>query len=153
MKLFTFLLFFLLLCLSMIPLLSSPVSVGGLLVFTTTLFVSIFSMSSHMWYSYMLFLIYIGGLLVLFIYMCVVSTNYVIMGKSFKFMLTFLAIVYSMYTQSETTNNTILGFSGFETASEISPFLLVSLALALLLVFVAISKICYSGKAVRVGAT
>nr|QNV11810.1 NADH dehydrogenase subunit 6 [Peregriana peregra] len=60
---------------SMFPVLVSPVSLGGLLIFISISFVVLMNLMSSAWYGYLLFLIYIGGLLVLFIYMCMISSN------------------------------------------------------------------------------
>nr|YP_009827421.1 NADH dehydrogenase subunit 6 [Hermissenda emurai]QIV24368.1 NADH dehydrogenase subunit 6 [Hermissenda emurai] len=57
------------------PFFSTPVSLIGGLMTLSLLYVGVFSMCGSFWYSYILFLIYVGGLLVLFIYVCLVSSN------------------------------------------------------------------------------
>nr|QNV11927.1 NADH dehydrogenase subunit 6 [Planorbarius corneus] len=59
----------------MFPVFSSPVVLGMLLFFTSVFVVFVMSVFLSSWYSYILFLVYVGGLLVLFIYMCMMSSN------------------------------------------------------------------------------
>nr|YP_009136679.1 NADH dehydrogenase subunit 6 [Tritonia tetraquetra]AKE07284.1 NADH dehydrogenase subunit 6 [Tritonia tetraquetra] len=64
---------FLVLC---FPLFYSPVSMVGVLMVISLSFVGVLSFFGSFWYSYILFLIYVGGLLVLLIYICLVSSNF-----------------------------------------------------------------------------
>nr|ATW72357.1 NADH dehydrogenase subunit 6 [Dolabella auricularia] len=65
-----------LILLSTFPLYKNPISLGGVLVLISFCLVSLASLFSSWWYAYVLFLVYIGGLLVMFIYVCLVSSNY-----------------------------------------------------------------------------
>nr|YP_009445813.1 NADH dehydrogenase subunit 6 [Hypselodoris apolegma]ATX68401.1 NADH dehydrogenase subunit 6 [Hypselodoris apolegma] len=79
-------------CVSMIlcfPLFKNPVSMVGMVVGMSILLVSLISMFSSFWFSYVLFLVYVGGLLVLFIYICLISSNY-----PFKFSIN--GLIYSL---------------------------------------------------------
>nr|YP_004935041.1 NADH dehydrogenase subunit 6 [Siphonaria gigas]AEQ93908.1 NADH dehydrogenase subunit 6 [Siphonaria gigas] len=58
------------------PMYKNPISLGGLLILMSLLLVSLIGLVSSTWYSYVLFLVYVGGLLVMFIYVCLVSSNY-----------------------------------------------------------------------------
>nr|QBZ37572.1 NADH dehydrogenase subunit 6 [Sinodendron rugosum] len=65
----------------LIILLNHPFSMGAILLWQTTLVAFISGLLSYnFWYSYLLFLIMIGGMLVLFIYMTSVASN-----EKFKF--------------------------------------------------------------------
>nr|YP_002727976.1 NADH dehydrogenase subunit 6 [Pyramidella dolabrata]AAR21557.2 NADH dehydrogenase subunit 6 [Pyramidella dolabrata] len=55
---------------------ATPFSLGASLIWISFLVVSSISFSSSSWYAYVLFLVYVGGLLVLFIYICMVSSNF-----------------------------------------------------------------------------
>nr|AQU13064.1 NADH dehydrogenase subunit 6 [Plakobranchus cf. ocellatus HW-2015] len=73
--LFAFLLlsFFLSVSLSMFK---TPSSMAAAIVFLSGVMVSIMGLVSSYWFSYVLFLVYVGGLLVMFIYVCLVSSNF-----------------------------------------------------------------------------
>ena len=57
------------------PLFYRPVRIVGLLMTVRISLVGVLSLLGSFWYSYILFLIYVGGLLVLFIYICLVRRN------------------------------------------------------------------------------
>lgn len=57
------------------PLFLRPVSIIASLLTVSLFFVSLLSFFGSFWFSYTLFLVYVGGLLVLFIYVCLVSSN------------------------------------------------------------------------------
>nr|UBU97369.1 NADH dehydrogenase subunit 6 [Asteronotus hepaticus] len=59
-----------------LPLFKNPISMAALVVAVSLLIVSMMSLFSSFWFSYVLFLVYVGGLLVMFIYICLVSSNY-----------------------------------------------------------------------------
>nr|YP_010373185.1 NADH dehydrogenase subunit 6 [Cadlina koreana]UPI11651.1 NADH dehydrogenase subunit 6 [Cadlina koreana] len=66
-------------CISLIlcfPLFKNPISMAGMVVAISLAMVSMISLFSSFWFSYVLFLVYVGGLLVMFIYICLVSSNY-----------------------------------------------------------------------------
>nr|QIV24754.1 NADH dehydrogenase subunit 6 [Toxeutes arcuatus] len=79
------------LCLSSLIfiLLNHPLSFG-LILLIQTLMISLITgmMSSSYWFSYILFMIMVGGMLVLFIYMTSVASN-----EKFKFSLTILLLI------------------------------------------------------------
>lgn len=58
------------------PLYRWPISLGAVLVLLRLCFVRMMSIVGRWWYSYILFLVYIGGLLVMFIYVCLIRRNY-----------------------------------------------------------------------------
>jgi len=58
------------------PLFYSPVGIVRVLIVIRLSFVGVLSFFGRFWYSYILFLVYVGGLLVLLIYICLVSRNF-----------------------------------------------------------------------------
>nr|YP_010608772.1 NADH dehydrogenase subunit 6 [Succinea erythrophana]WAO26019.1 NADH dehydrogenase subunit 6 [Succinea erythrophana] len=66
----------------------NPLIMGCCLFLLSLMLIKSLSMMSSVWFAYLMFMVYIGGLLVLFIYICMVTSNY-------KFSLTFssLAII------------------------------------------------------------
>nr|YP_009692006.1 NADH dehydrogenase subunit 6 [Paradyschiria parvula]QEG77641.1 NADH dehydrogenase subunit 6 [Paradyschiria parvula] len=77
-----------------------PMSLG-LILFLQTLILAILSSIINPWYSYMLFLIFIGGLLVLFIYVISLASNE-IFSINFKllsliYLMLMLILLYSFY--------------------------------------------------------
>nr|YP_010429296.1 NADH dehydrogenase subunit 6 [Goniobranchus leopardus]USQ67475.1 NADH dehydrogenase subunit 6 [Goniobranchus leopardus] len=136
-------------CLSLIfcfPLFKNPISLAAMVVGISLYFVSLISLFSSFWFSYVLFLVYVGGLLVMFIYICLVSSNY-----PFKFNINGLVFALSISSIfSFYSNNPLMsGFLGASTwmngeslldKSNISIFLFLAiLLLTMLLVVVRIS--------------
>jgi len=70
------LLFLTLLLFSTYPLYKNPIRLGAVLVLLSFRLVAFAAMFGSWWYAYVLFLVYIGGLLVMFIYVCLVTSNY-----------------------------------------------------------------------------
>lgn len=58
------------------PLFKNPVRIAAMVVLIRIRVVSCISFFSSFWFSYVLFLVYVGGLLVIFIYICLVRRNY-----------------------------------------------------------------------------
>nr|YP_010170643.1 NADH dehydrogenase subunit 6 [Doriprismatica atromarginata]QRZ60625.1 NADH dehydrogenase subunit 6 [Doriprismatica atromarginata] len=136
-------------CVSLIfsfPLFKNPISMAAMVVAISLYFVSMLSIFSSFWFSYVLFLVYVGGLLVMFIYICLVSSNYPfkfsISGLVFAFLISFLLSLMSSFS----LNWSFLGCSNWisgETLlneSNVSIFLFLAiLLLTMLLVVVRIS--------------
>nr|APX40119.1 NADH dehydrogenase subunit 6 [Sphaeroderma testaceum] len=88
-------------CSSMFIFVNHPLSCGVILLIQTIL-IALMSglMNYHFWYSYILFLIMIGGMLILFIYMTSIASN-----EKFKFsnkllfmaLLTFIMIITLLF--------------------------------------------------------
>nr|AAM33118.1 NADH dehydrogenase subunit 6 [Aplysia punctata] len=89
-----------LILLSTFPLYKNPISLGAVLVLISFCFVSLASLLSSWWYSYVLFLVYIGGLLVLFIYVCLVSSNYPFLMNSNQVVLSLVISLGGSYILS-----------------------------------------------------
>nr|YP_010574745.1 NADH dehydrogenase subunit 6 [Doris odhneri]UZI00316.1 NADH dehydrogenase subunit 6 [Doris odhneri] len=136
-------------CSSMIfcfPLLKNPISMAAMIVVISLCLVSAISVFSSFWFSYVLFLVYVGGLLVMFIYICLVSSNF-----PFKFSVNglifalFCSFMISLSNKGALTVN-FLGYSSWVTGDSlaetknISIFLFLAvLLLAMLLVVVRVS--------------
>jgi len=54
----------------------APLVIGCLLILLRACYISMMALRASWWYSYVLFLVYVGGLLVIFIYICLVRRNY-----------------------------------------------------------------------------
>nr|YP_010574719.1 NADH dehydrogenase subunit 6 [Triopha modesta]UZI00290.1 NADH dehydrogenase subunit 6 [Triopha modesta] len=137
------------LCISLIfclPLFKNPVSMAAVVVAISLAVVSVISLFSSFWFSYVLFLVYVGGLLVMFIYICLVSSNY-----PFKFSVNgFICMIFGSCVISLKSDSpfipSFLGFSNWSSGeslldpSNISIFLFLAvLLLIMLLVVVRIS--------------
>nr|YP_010574758.1 NADH dehydrogenase subunit 6 [Verconia nivalis]UZI00329.1 NADH dehydrogenase subunit 6 [Verconia nivalis] len=136
-------------CVSLIfcfPLLKNPISMAAMVVSISLCFVSMISLFFSFWFSYVLFLVYVGGLLVMFIYICLVSSNYpfnlsgngILFGLGMSFIMSFYSV--------EPIDSNFLGFSSWSSGvslldgSNISIlFFLVVLLFIMLLVVVRIS--------------
>nr|AJJ48403.1 NADH dehydrogenase subunit 6 [Radix sp. MOTU5] len=126
---------------SMFPVLMSPVSLGGLLILISISFVVLISLMSSAWYGYLLFLIYIGGLLVLFIYMCMISSNTMLKVEMPQVILLFLFLsFYFSYSFSDLTYY-FLGNSTFDSGMMMKMSVFLSLVIILLVMFLAVVQI------------
>nr|AWK49508.1 NADH dehydrogenase subunit 6 [Biomphalaria glabrata] len=118
---------------------SSPVSLGISLFFTSVFVVLIMSIFFNVWYSYILFLVYIGGLLVLFIYMCMMSTN-----EKFHFKLVilyFLPIFLFFSEKSNEVETKFLGYSCYESSYYMSMSMFLGLVMVLFITLLSILRI------------
>nr|YP_006665704.1 NADH dehydrogenase subunit 6 [Galba pervia]AEO51224.1 NADH dehydrogenase subunit 6 [Galba pervia] len=119
----------------------SPVSLAGLLIFISVSFVILINLLSSAWYGYLLFLIYIGGLLVLFIYMCMISSNtmFKVEMSQMVLLLTLLSFYFSfMFSE---LNYVFLGNSASDSGITIKMSVFLSLVSILLVMFLAIVQI------------
>nr|QFG38954.1 NADH dehydrogenase subunit 6 [Cominella virgata brookesi] len=140
----------------MLPLMAQPLSLGLVVMISTLLmcFVSAITLSS--WYGYILFLIYVGGLLVMFAYVAALSPN-VLFGKGtpvlfFSFLilpLTLILYTYFLVDLSSIsylhifTNLKFLKTYGIEMVSPHMISILIGLAIILLVNLIVVVKICY----------
>nr|YP_010119557.1 NADH dehydrogenase subunit 6 [Ficus variegata Roding, 1798]QRB78540.1 NADH dehydrogenase subunit 6 [Ficus variegata Roding, 1798] len=140
----------------MLPLMSQPLSLGLVIMFLTLLmcFVSAIMISS--WYSYILFLIYVGGLLVMFAYVAALSPN-VLFGSGSPLMLTIImTILLTLYMYIHPmldisymgdlnlfNNSKLLKIYGNEMVSPSNISILIGLAIILLINLIVVVKICY----------
>nr|QLY89599.1 NADH dehydrogenase subunit 6 [Planorbis carinatus] len=98
------------------PIYSSPVYYC-IMMFMCSIYVVFFlSVFISSWYSYMLFLVYVGGLLVLFMYVCLMNSNDSL-KKVFPNLVLLLFITYflnSLFISD--VSPSFLGFSSYESS-------------------------------------
>nr|QFG38887.1 NADH dehydrogenase subunit 6 [Pararetifusus carinatus] len=140
----------------MLPMMLQPLSLGLIIMLSTLLmcFMSAITLSS--WYGYILFLIYVGGLLVMFAYVAALSPN-ILFGKStpllfilvlilllimifYYYVLIDLSSISYIYIISELKP---LKMYGIEMVSPKMISILIGLVIILLINLVVIVKICY----------
>nr|YP_010273939.1 NADH dehydrogenase subunit 6 [Bulinus truncatus]QYJ56642.1 NADH dehydrogenase subunit 6 [Bulinus truncatus] len=119
----------------------TPISLGIILFLTSVFMVFLMSITLSSWYSYILFLVYVGGLLVLFMYMCIMGSNVKFYSKSSIFLIIYL-IMYMLMDKFWSENTfTFLGFSSYESSFLLSMSMFLSLTIILLFTFLAIIRI------------
>nr|AJJ48429.1 NADH dehydrogenase subunit 6 [Ampullaceana balthica] len=126
---------------SMFPVLVSPVSLGGLLIFISISFVVLMNLMSSAWYGYLLFLIYIGGLLVLFIYMCMISSNTIFKLELPQVILLFMLLSFYFSFMFTDMNYNFLGQSSFDSGISMKMSVFMSLVIILLIMFLGVVQI------------
>nr|WOX01900.1 NADH dehydrogenase subunit 6 [Oncomelania hupensis]WOX01913.1 NADH dehydrogenase subunit 6 [Oncomelania hupensis] len=140
----------------MFPLMAQPLSLG-LSIMISTLFLCMSSaMLISSWYAYILFLIYVGGLLVMFAYVAALSPNTLFSGvNAIIFFITLSVIVYvilySHYfidpVKTEIFNTWAeikkLKTYGVELVSPHYISILIALGTILLLNLIVVVKICF----------
>ena len=137
-----------------LPLAPTSMSLAALLVLARFLLVRLICIGSRVWFGYVLFLVYVGGLLVLFIYVCMVRRNYSFgenLGHFFSFLR--LAILIASFTPLGPSKN-FLGLRAYSSgawlvAPELFSFF-VRLVLILLVVFLGVVRIVVGTRALIV---
>jgi NADH-ubiquinone oxidoreductase chain 6 len=142
------------------PLIAQPLSLGLSIIISTLFFCVLTAMFLSRWYAYILFLIYVGGLLVIFAYVAALSPNVLFLGiSSFAFFVTIFFVLRRILINYEFSdlrsftnfNNWFeekrLKFYGIQLASPYYNFILVSLGIILLLNLIVIVKICFYQRA------
>nr|ABJ55883.1 NADH dehydrogenase subunit 6 [Smaragdinella calyculata] len=131
------------------PLYSWPISLGAVLVLLSLCFVSVMSFMGSWWYSYILFLVYIGGLLVMFIYVCLISSNYTFFSSnSFAGLLvasSVLAYWQSIKPFSKSFSGVSLFDAGEDLISDSSLWLFGGLVVLLLVMMLVVVRSSGSG--------
>nr|YP_009258348.1 NADH dehydrogenase subunit 6 [Conus capitaneus]ANH79445.1 NADH dehydrogenase subunit 6 [Conus capitaneus] len=139
-----------------LPMMSQPLSLG-LVVMISTLFMCLVSgMTVSAWYGYILFLIYVGGLLVMFAYVAALSPNVLFGGwapllslvfsvPAFFLFLYFYSFKDSSYLSSESSYGKFayLKMYGVELISPYMISILIGLGVVLLINLIVVAKICY----------
>nr|QTT61114.1 NADH dehydrogenase subunit 6 [Anentome sp. YY-2021] len=141
----------------MLPLMMQPLSLGLILMISTLLMCFISSVFVSSWYGYILFLIYVGGLLVMFAYVASLSPN-ILFGKAMNsiyifFMMTFMFMMiinnYQLIDMSlisylsKFNEMKFMKMYGIEMVSPKMISILISLAVILLINLIVVVKICY----------
>nr|YP_009503322.1 NADH dehydrogenase subunit 6 [Leucosyrinx sp. MNHN IM 2013-19304]AXA45398.1 NADH dehydrogenase subunit 6 [Leucosyrinx sp. MNHN IM 2013-19304] len=146
--------------LMMLPLMGQPLSLGLVIMLSTLWMCVISAMTLSSWYGYILFLIYVGGLLVMFAYVAALSPN-VLFGKGtpiLLFMVMNILFILTMYFYPMVDLSSISDFSsynmlkflktyGIEMVSPQMISILIGLAVILLINLIVVVKICYYQRA------
>nr|YP_010239401.1 NADH dehydrogenase subunit 6 [Tutufa rubeta]QTF74733.1 NADH dehydrogenase subunit 6 [Tutufa rubeta] len=140
----------------LLPLMAQPLSLGLVIMFATLMMCSISAMLLSSWYGYILFLIYVGGLLVMFAYVAALSPN-VLFGSGsplvfFGFMFILLSVIMFMYPLIDFSSlnysnlystHKFLKMYGTEMVSPQMISILIGLGIILLINLIVVVKICY----------
>nr|AXA45320.1 NADH dehydrogenase subunit 6 [Marshallena sp. MNHN IM 2013-9821] len=140
----------------MLPLMSQPLSLGLIIMLSTLLMCIMSAITISSWYGYILFLIYVGGLLVMFAYVAALAPNVLFGGASpLLFYVTSCIVVglvlYSYFlvdlsSVTYTSNYNELKFLKIYAAEMVSPqmiSILIGLATILLINLIVVVKICF----------
>jgi len=138
------------------PLIAQPLRLGLSIIISSLLLCILTALTISSWYAYILFLIYVGGLLVMFAYVAALSPNVLFAGAGplISFSIAFLVLVVILYfwpfldlrSLGYVTDFLLykrLKSYGSQLISEGSALLLIGLGLILLINLVAVVKICY----------
>nr|YP_009509756.1 NADH dehydrogenase subunit 6 [Buccinulum fuscozonatum]AXF46372.1 NADH dehydrogenase subunit 6 [Buccinulum fuscozonatum] len=140
----------------MLPLMMQPLSLGLIIMLSTLLMCFISAITLSSWYGYILFLIYVGGLLVMFAYVAALSPN-VLFGKGtpmlfFSILIIPLALIFYSYPLIDLSSTSylyifselkFLKMYGIEMVSPQMISILIGLAIILLINLIVVVKICY----------
>nr|ATZ70947.1 NADH dehydrogenase subunit 6 [Conus denizi] len=139
-----------------LPMMSQPLSLGLVIMISTLFMCLVSSMTISAWYGYILFLIYVGGLLVMFAYVAALSPNVLFGGLTpfFSFMLLspilfvffyFYFFKDSSYLSFEPSFSKFmcLKMYGVELISPYMISVLIGLGTILLINLIVVAKICY----------
>lgn len=138
------------------PLMAQPLRLGLTIMISTLLICLVRAMLLSAWYAYILFLIYVGGLLVIFAYVAALSPNVLFRGNiSFFFFIT-IGIVFSIITYfyyftdyrellyaKDIRHERYLKGHGIELINPTNISILIGLGIILLINLVAVIKISY----------
>nr|ATZ70271.1 NADH dehydrogenase subunit 6 [Conus pseudonivifer]QUS92218.1 NADH dehydrogenase subunit 6 [Conus pseudonivifer] len=139
-----------------LPMMSQPLSLG-LVIMASTLFMCMVSgMTTSAWYGYILFLIYVGGLLVMFAYVAALSPNVLFGGLTPLFSLIMFSPILFMFFyfyffkdspylsfESSSSKLMYLKMYGVELISPYMISILIGLGVILLINLIVVAKICY----------
>nr|QIT03190.1 NADH dehydrogenase subunit 6 [Phymorhynchus sp. LD-2020] len=142
--------------LSALPLMAQPLSLGLVIMLSTLLMCLASAMLISQWYGYILFLIYVGGLLVMFAYVAALSPNVLFNQKTSGFLILvlmfiiFMSLKFYYFKDSSMlsdhgmqASNMMMKVYGIELVSSHMISNLIGLALILLINLIAVVKICY----------
>nr|YP_009739585.1 NADH dehydrogenase subunit 6 [Boreotrophon candelabrum]QIC50566.1 NADH dehydrogenase subunit 6 [Boreotrophon candelabrum] len=140
----------------LLPLMSQPLSLGLVIMMSTLLMCAMSALTLSSWYGYILFLIYVGGLLVMFAYVAALSPN-VLFGSGSPILFFILMFSLSMlffYTYwfidlssigylNSFSKLKFLKMYGIEMVSPQMASIIIGLATILLINLIVVVKICY----------
>nr|YP_009427786.1 NADH dehydrogenase subunit 6 [Maackia herderiana]ASU96544.1 NADH dehydrogenase subunit 6 [Maackia herderiana] len=140
----------------MFPLMSQPLSLGLSIMISTLLLCTLSAMLISSWYAYILFLIYVGGLLVMFAYVASLSPNMLFSKMNLMLFIPLMLILatYIFYfynftdmPSTEFLNNTTESMKmkkyGTEMVSKSYISILIAFGSILLLNLIVVVKICF----------
>lgn len=141
----------------LIPLIAQPLSLGLCIILITTTFSILLALIYSSWFSYILFLVFIGGLLVIFAYVSILVPNTIfsrlipIIWIRITFTIRFYLFIIFSIPQSHklsplnvpSNSFKLITASGHELASVRSSSIIIILGLMLLFALLAVVKICY----------
>uniref|UniRef100_A0AB39CBZ4 NADH-ubiquinone oxidoreductase chain 6 n=1 Tax=Canarium sp. (in: gastropods) TaxID=2046231 RepID=A0AB39CBZ4_9CAEN len=140
----------------LLPLMAQPLSLGLVIMVLTLMMCCLSALLISSWYGYILFLIYVGGLLVMFAYVAALSPNVLFSGGYpvilFIMMIPLFSLIFYLYPfidlnslnyNSLYTDYTNLKTYGVELVSPDMISVLIGLGLILLINLVVVVKICY----------
>nr|YP_010610742.1 NADH dehydrogenase subunit 6 [Graneledone verrucosa]WAP91562.1 NADH dehydrogenase subunit 6 [Graneledone verrucosa] len=142
---------------SMLVILIQPLSLGIMIMLISIFMSIIISFFIYSWYGFMLFLVYIGGLLVMFMYIISLIPNLIFFSKGLLFyffslmMGFFLMNLFSMFKYMDLNmismnlmemKNMSMGLSSL-VMSNYNFFSYIFLGILLLLILISVVKICY----------
>nr|QBK82154.1 NADH dehydrogenase subunit 6 [Nassarius acuticostus] len=139
----------------LLPLMMQPLSLGLVIMISTLLMCFISAVTLSSWYGYILFLIYVGGLLVMFAYVAALSPN-VLFGKGtpmmfFLIMILPTSIILYFLPLIDLSSISYFNFNelkflkmyGVEMVTPEMISILIGLAIILLVNLIVVVKICY----------
>nr|UVW93562.1 NADH dehydrogenase subunit 6 [Rivularia auriculata] len=138
-----------------IPLMAQPLSLGFCIIMFTLLMCILINMFLSSWYAYILFLIYVGGLLVMFAYVAALIPNIMISMSSSMFLFCVIQIcimiMYTYYYFVDSKSLVLYDYvtmvnmkmTGIELVSPGFISIMISLGVILLINLVVVVKICY----------
>nr|ATZ69764.1 NADH dehydrogenase subunit 6 [Conus ateralbus] len=139
-----------------LPMMSQPLSLGLVIMISTLFMCMVSGMTISAWYGYILFLIYVGGLLVMFAYVAALSPNVLFGGLTPLFsLIIFFPILFmlfyfyffkdSSYLSFESSSSKLmyLKMYGVELISPYMISILIGLGVILLINLIVVAKICY----------
>nr|ATZ69777.1 NADH dehydrogenase subunit 6 [Conus miruchae] len=139
-----------------LPMMSQPLSLGLVIMISTLFMCLVSSMITSAWYGYILFLIYVGGLLVMFAYVAALSPNILFGGLTpfFSLMLLFPILFMFFYFylfkdplylsfEPSFSKFMYLKMYGIELISPYMISVLIGLGTILLINLIVVAKICY----------
>nr|YP_010241758.1 NADH dehydrogenase subunit 6 [Tridentarius dentatus]QTI82446.1 NADH dehydrogenase subunit 6 [Tridentarius dentatus] len=140
----------------LLPLMAQPLSLGLVIMVLTLMMCCLSALLISSWYGYILFLIYVGGLLVMFAYVAALSPNVLFSGGYpvvlFSMMIPLFSLIFYLYPfidlnslgyNSSYTDYANLKTYGVELVSPDMISVLIGLGLILLINLVVVVKICY----------
>nr|YP_010690954.1 NADH dehydrogenase subunit 6 [Lambis lambis]WBU92605.1 NADH dehydrogenase subunit 6 [Lambis lambis]WBU92618.1 NADH dehydrogenase subunit 6 [Lambis lambis] len=140
----------------LLPLMAQPLSLGLVIMLLTLMMCCLSALLISSWYGYILFLIYVGGLLVMFAYVAALSPNVLFSGGYpvvlFFLMIPLLCLIFYFYPFVDLNSlgyiNSYTDYSnlktyGIELVSPDMISVLIGLGLILLINLVVVVKICY----------